>query len=165
MNFYVKNDSGEYSVATEAQIDELFKEKSDKIVSAKLKTRQEKISAEIEAKLRGELSEKLKSELSDTIKTETRKELEAEYQSKLSKSESKAKELDIKLRRKAIAAEYGFKTNVEDFLGDGTDEEMRAKADALKEGFGTNDSPSEFGLDKQTSAPSKSGCVTLCPES
>lgn len=165
MNFYVKNDSGEYSAATEAQIDELFKEKSDKIVSAKLKTRQEKLSTEIEAKLRGELGEKLKSELSETIKTETRKELEAEYQNKLSESESKAKELDIKLRRKAIATEYGFKANVEDFLGDGTDEEMRAKADALKDGFGTSDTSGKIGLDKQTSTPSKSGCVTLCSES
>lgn len=163
MNFYVKKDSGEYAPATDTDVEELFKERSDKIVSAKLKSRQEKLRSEIEAELRGELSDKLKEELSATIKAETRKEVETEYQTKLSKSESKAKELDIKLRRKAIAAEYGFKANAEEFLGDGTDEEMRAKADMLKESFGSSQS-SGRELDKQTSEPKTSGCVTLCSE-
>lgn len=160
MNFYVKNESGEFTEATEEQISELFKEKSDKIVSAKLKSRQEKLRGEIEAELRSQLSETIKGELSETIKAEARKEVESEYQQKLSDSESKAKELDIKLRRKTIAAEYGFKMDAEQFLGDGTDEEMRAKADVLKDSFGSGNNAG-VGLDKKTSEPQDSGCVRL----
>jgi ATP-dependent protease HslVU (ClpYQ) ATPase subunit len=160
VDFYVKNDSGEYSKATEQQIEELFKEKSEKIVSAKLKTRREKMRAEMEEELRNELSEKVKAEIGDSIKAETRKEVETEYQKKLSESESKAKKLDIELRRKTIAAEYGFKVDAEQFLGDGTDDEMRAKADALKDSFAPSQSSNQ-GIEKKTSEPETTGCVTL----
>jgi len=160
VDFYVKNDSGEYAKATEAQIDELFKEKSDRIVAAKLKSRREKIREEVEAELRKEITEAVKAETGDTIKAEARKEVEAEYQDKLSKSESKAKELDIKLRRKIIAAEYGFKADAEKFLGDGDDEAMRANADALKTSFLSNESSGKK-VEKQTSEPTETGYVTL----
>jgi len=154
VNFYVKNDSDTYTEATEDQINELFKERSDKIVSSKLKSRQEKIRAEVEAELRGKMS--------DTIKDEVRKELEVEYEAKLEKSESKAQELDIKLRRKAIAAEYGFKPEAEKFLGSGTDEEMRAEADTLKNSFKNTHMSSDGKIEKQTDEPANTGCVALC---
>lgn len=131
--FYKKTDEGEY-VEADSDVDELFRQKSSDIVSAKLTKAKEKIRDEIEDEVR-------KSSL-ETIKSETKEELEAEYKTKLEESESKARQLDIRLRRKTIAAEYGFKPETEEFLGDGDDEAMRAKADTLKNSFASNGSVS-----------------------
>lgn len=127
--FYKQNDAGEY-VEADNDVDELFRQKSGDIVSSKLAKAKEKIRAEIEDEVRNSALE--------TIKSEAKQELEGEYKAKLEESESKAKQLDIALRRKTIAAEYGFKPETEQFLGDGSDDDMRAKADTLKESFGTN---------------------------
>ena len=124
--FYKKNDEGEF-VEADNDVDELFQQKSDKIVSHKIRNAKEKLREEIEAEVRNSAT--------DTIKSEVRTELETEYKEKLELSESKAKQLDIKLRRKTIAAEYGFKPETEEFLGDGSDDDMRAKADTLKSSF------------------------------
>lgn len=131
--FYKKTDEGEY-VEADSDVDELFRQKSSDIVSAKLTKAKEKIRDEIEDEVR-------KSSL-ETIKSEAKEELEAEYKTKLEESESKARQLDIRLRRKTIAAEYGFKPETEEFLGDGDDEAMRAKADTLKNSFASNGSVS-----------------------
>ena len=131
--FYKKTDEGEY-VEADSDVDELFRQKSSDIVSDKLTKAKEKIRDEIEDEVR-------KSSL-ETIKSEAKEELEAEYKTKLEESESKARQLDIRLRRKTIAAEYGFKPETEEFLGDGDDEAMRAKADTLKNSFASNGSVS-----------------------
>lgn len=125
--FYKQTDEGEY-IEADKDVDELFRQKSSEIVSSKLTKAKEKIRAEIEDEVR--------SNALETIKGEAKRELEDEYKSKLEASESKAKQLDIALRRKTIAAEYGFKPETEQFLGDGSDDDMRAKADTLKSSFG-----------------------------
>lgn len=127
--FYKKTEEGEY-VEADNDVDELFRQKSSDIVSAKLSKAKEKIRDEIEDEVR-------KSAL-ETIRGEARQEIEAEYKPKLEESESKIRQLDIKLRRKTIAAEYGFKPDAEEFLGDGDDDAMRAKADTLKNSFTSN---------------------------
>ena len=131
-NFYKQTDEGEY-IEADKDVDELFRQKSSEIVSAKLAKAKEKIRAEIEDEVR--------SNALETIKGEAKQELEDEYKTKLEASEFKAKQLDIALRRKTIAAEYGFKPETEQFLGDGSDDEMRAKADTLKNSFGTSETP------------------------
>lgn len=136
--FYKQNDDGEY-VEADKDVDELFRQKSSDIVSAKLAKAKERIRTEIEDEVRTNALE--------TVKGEAKQELEAEYKSKLEASESKARQLDIALRRKTIAAEYGFKPETEQFLGDGSDDEMRAKADTLKHSFGSNGSAS---IEKQS---------------
>lgn len=139
--FYKQNDNGEY-VEADNDVDELFRQKSSDIVSSKLAKAKEKIRAEIEDETR--------SSALETIKSEARQELEQEYKVKLEESESKARKLDIALRRKTIAAEYGFKPETEQFLGDGTDEDMRAKADTLKASFGSN---GVVAMEKETTTP------------
>jgi paraquat-inducible protein B len=131
--FYKQNDAGEY-VEADKDVDDLFRQKSSDIVSAKLAKAKEKIREEIEDEVR--------SNALETIKSEAKQELEAEYKTKLEASESKANQLDIALRRKTIAAEYGFKPETEQFLGDGSEEDMRAKADTLKTSFSFNGSTS-----------------------
>ena len=138
-NFYKQTDEGEY-VEADKEVDELFRQKSSEIVSAKLAKAKEKIRAEIEDEVR--------SNALETIKGEAKQELEEEYKSKLEASETKANQLDIALRRKTIAAEYGFKPETEQFLGDGNDDEMRAKADTLKNSFGTD--KQSFGIEKSS---------------
>lgn len=136
--FYKQNDEGEY-IEADKDVDELFRQKSSDIVSAKLAKAKERIRTEIEDEVRNSALE--------TIKGEAKQELEAEYKTKLEESESKARQLDIALRRKTIAAEYGFKPETEQFLGDGSDDEMRAKADTLKNSFSVNNSAS---IEKQS---------------
>lgn len=136
--FYKQNDEGEY-IEADKDVDELFRQKSSDIVSAKLAKAKEKIRTEIEDEVRTSALE--------TIKGEAKQELEVEYKTKLEESESKARQLDIALRRKTIAAEYGFKPETEQFLGDGSDDEMRAKADTLKNSFSVNNSAS---IEKQS---------------
>lgn len=131
--FYKQNDAGEY-VEADKDVDELFRQKSSDIVSSKLSKAKEKIREEIEDEVR--------SNALETVKSEAKAELEVEYKEKLEASESKARQLDIKLRRKTIAAEYGFKPETEEFLGEGSDDEMRAKADTLRTSFGVNGSTS-----------------------
>lgn len=147
--FYKQNDAGEY-VDADSDVDDLFRQKSSDIVSSKLAKAKEKIRAEIEDEVRNSALE--------TIKGEAKQELEEEYKSKLEASESKARQLDVALRRKTIAAEYGFKPETEQFLGEGSDEDMRAKADTLKASFSSNGSvamekqsePAVSKLQKQT---------------
>ena len=136
--FYKKTDEGEF-IEADKDVDELFRQKSSEIVSAKLSKAKEKLRDEIEDEVR-------KSAL-ETIKREAKSELEVEYKERLESSEAKANKLDIALRRKTIAAEYGFKPETEQFLGDGSDDEMRAKADTLKHSFGSNGSAS---IEKQS---------------
>ena len=133
--FYKQNDNGEY-VEADKDVDELWRQKSDEIVSSKLAKAREKETA----KIREEIEEDIRKSSTEAIRSEVKAELETEYKSKLEESESKANQLDIKLRRKTIAAEYGFKPETEDFLGTGSDDEMRAKADVLKNSFGTSSS-------------------------
>ena len=138
--FYKKTDDGEF-VEADKDVDELFRQKSSEIVSSKL--------AKAKEKLRSEIEDEVRSDALETIKGEAKKELEAEYETKyksqLEESESKVRQLDIKLRRKTIAAEYGFKPETEEFLGDGSDDDMRAKADTLKTSFSGN---SSAGIEK-----------------
>jgi len=136
--FYKQNDEGEY-IEADKDVDELFRQKSSDIVSAKLAKAKERIRTEIEDEVRNSALE--------TIKGEAKQELEAEYKIKLEESESKARQLDIALRRKTIAAEYGFRPETEQFLGDGSDDEMRAKADTLKNSFSVNNGAS---IEKQS---------------
>ena len=134
--FYKQNDAGEYVKATEDDYEELFREKSEKIVAAKLSSAREKERA----KIREEIEADVRKSTEETIRSEVKAELEPEYEKKLAESEKRANELDVKFRRKSIAAEYGFKPETEEFLGDGSDEDMRAKADKLKNSFGTQKS-------------------------
>ena len=139
--FYKKDENGEF-IEADDQVDLLFREKSDKIVSAKLSGMREKESArireEIEADVRKTTSENIKKELQD--------EISKEYQVKLDQAETENRRLDTLLRRKTIAAEYGFKPGTEQFLGEGSDDEMRAKADILR---------SEFQTSREITAPEK----------
>lgn len=136
--FYKKTDDGEY-VEADNDVDELFRQKSSDIVSAKLSKAKEK--------LKGEIEDEVRNTALETIKSEVRQEIEAEYKPKLEESETKARQLDVQLRRKTIAAEYGFKPETEQFLGDGSEEDMRAKADTLKESFNFKDAG--ISMDKQ----------------
>ena len=137
-NFYKQTDDGEY-IEADNDVEELFRQKSSDIVSAKLAKAKEKIRSEIEDEVR--------SNALETIKNEAKAELEEEYKPKLEASENKVRQLDIALRRKTIAAEYGFKPETEQFLGDGSDDDMRAKADTLKASFGAKETTH---LEKQT---------------
>ena len=127
--FYKQNDAGEY-IEADKDVDDLFRQKSGEIVSAKM--------AKAKEKLREEIEDEVRSNALETIKSEAKAELEAEYKEKLDSTESRAKQLDIALRRKTIAAEYGFKPETEQFLGDGSEDDMRAKADTLKSSFASN---------------------------
>ena len=137
--FYKQTDDGKY-VEADNDVDELFRQKSSDIVSAKL--------AKAKEKLREEMAEEVRKSSYESIRSEAKQELEDEYKKKLEESESKAKQLDIQLRRKTIAAEYGFKPETEQFLGDGNDEEMRAKADTLKNSFSAD--KQTFGIEKSS---------------
>ena len=130
VTFYKKTDDGEY-VEADNDVEELFRQKSSDIVSGKLAKAREKETARI----RGEIEDEVRNSALETIKSEAKAELETEYKEKLEASESRARQLDIKLRRKTIAAEYGFKPEAEEFLGEGSDDDMRAKADTLKTSF------------------------------
>lgn len=128
MQFYIKNESGEF-VEANKEVENEFKRMSDPIVARriaeKLETELNKARPDFEQKVRGEVEESL------------RKTISTEYEGKLAEANKKYEELDVALRRKTIAAEYGFKPESEEFLGSGTDEEMRAKADTLKNTFST----------------------------
>ena len=131
-NFYKQTDDGEY-IDADKDVDDLFRQKSDEIISKRIgKVREKEI-----ARIREEIEDDVRNNATETIKSEAKAELEQEYKAKLEESESKAKQLDIALRRKTIAAEYGFKTDAEQFLGDGDVVSMRAKADSLKNCFGS----------------------------
>ncbi len=132
MEFFTKNESGEFIAASDSQIEDLFKERSDKIVSKKLASVREK---ELE-RLRPELEKQIREETTSKLKEELKTEIEGEYKTKLEEATKAQDELNIQLRRKTIAAEYGFKPETEEFLGNGTEDEMRAKADTLKNSFG-----------------------------
>lgn len=135
MQFYTKDEAGNFSEATSEQVEDLFRERSEKIIAKKLSSAREK---EI-VKLRSELEPEITKQISEKIKTETTVELEKKFQEKIDALTKGKAEVETKLRRKTIAAEYGFKTDAEEFLGDGTEEEMRAKADTLKNSFGSTD--------------------------
>lgn len=127
-DFYIKNDSGEF-VEADNKVNELFREKSDSIVSSKLAGAKEKLTT----KIRSEIEESVREEATETIKNEVKEELEAEYKPKLEDAEAKSKKFETQLRQRTIAAEYGFKLGTEEFLGEGDETEMRAKADKLRE--------------------------------
>lgn len=137
--FYKLSEDGNY-VEADKDVDELFRQKSGDIVSAKLTKAKEK--------MREEMAEEVRANALETIKSEAKQELETEYKSKLEESESKVRQLDIQLRRKTIAAEYGFKPETEQFLGDGSDDDMRAKADTLKTSFSINNA--QVSMEKQS---------------
>ena len=147
MEVYIKNEEGEYAEATKDDIEALFRERSDKIVSKKLAAAKEKQTEEI----RAEIVAKVQTEERDKLKSDLRGEIESEFKEKLDKAEARSNELGIQLRRKTIAAEYGFKPELEKYLGNGTDEEMRKEADTLKNSFAT---------DTQFKAPEKSSDTT-----
>lgn len=128
MQFYIKNESGEF-VEANKEVENEFRRMSDPIVARriaeKMETELNKARPDFEKKVRGEVEEEL------------RKTIATEYEGKLAEATKKYEDLDVALRRKTIAAEYGFKPESEEFLGSGTDEEMRAKADTLKNTFST----------------------------
>lgn len=128
MQFYIKNESGEF-VEANKEVENEFRRMSDPIVARriaeKMETELNKARPDFEKKVRGEVEEAL------------RKTIATEYEGKLAEATKKYEDLDVALRRKTIAAEYGFKPESEEFLGSGTDEEMRAKADTLKNTFST----------------------------
>ncbi len=135
MQFYTKDDSGEYSEATDSQIEELFQSRSEKIIAKKLAIAREK---ELE-RIRPELEEQIRKDFTPKLEAEATEKAKAEFESKLAEANKRADSLDVALRRKTIAAEYGFKPEAEQFLGDGTDDEMRSKADTLKNSFSQSD--------------------------
>lgn len=139
MQLYTKNDSGEFHLATEEQLSEAFKEKSDPIVARRIAAIRDK---ELEA-ARPEFEKKVRAELETKLKAEAEATVKSEYEGKLAEANKAKEEAELGLRRKTIAAEYGFKAEAEKFLGNGTEEEMRANADALKANFGTNTGPAE----------------------
>lgn len=135
MQFYTKDDSGEYSEATDSQIEELFQSRSEKIIAKKLAIAREK---ELE-RIRPELEEQIRKDFTPKLEAEATEKAKVEFESKLAEANKRADSLDVALRRKTIAAEYGFKPEAEQFLGDGTDDEMRSKADTLKNSFSQSD--------------------------
>lgn len=140
MQFYTKDDSGEYTEATDSQIEELFQARSEKIIAKKLAIAREK---ELE-RIRPELEEQIRKDFTPKLEAEAQEKAKADFETKLREAENRANELDVALRRKTIAAEYGFKPEAEQFLGNGTDEEMRSNADTLKNSFAqTNVNPPE----------------------
>lgn len=158
MQFYTKDESGNFNEATSDQIEDLFHERSEKIIAKKLSTARERETARI----RSELEPEITKQVSEKIKAETTAELEKGFQEKLDTLTKEKTEVETRLRRKTIAAEYGFKTDAEEFLGDGTDEEMRAKADALKNSFGgTDGATGNFPDKKPADKPLTSDFVTL----
>ena len=151
--FYKQTDDGKY-VEADNDVDELFRQKSSDIVSAKL--------AKAKEKLREEMAEEVRKSSYESIRSEAKQELEDEYKKKLEESESKAKQLDIQLRRKTIAAEYGFKPDTEQFLGDGDEDDMRAKADVLKASFSSsNTAPLEKISEPKVSKLQQSTGITV----
>lgn len=133
MQLYTKNSTGEFELATEAELSEAFKEKSHAIVARRIEEiRESEVSKALE-KAKPELEKNLREELTAKIKSE----VEEEFKPKLDEAEKAKGELEVALRRKTVAAEYGFKPEAEEFLGNGSEEEMRAKADALKKNFST----------------------------
>lgn len=161
MELYARNESGEFHPATDAQIEDLFRERSDRIVARRvavyraneLENELEKLKPEIEEKVRKETSEKLESEITERVK--------AEYDKELSEARNANKDLEVKLRRKTIAAEYGFKAELEDFLGDGSDDEMRAKADILKSNSANSTAEATFPEKKDVAPKNESEYVRL----
>lgn len=132
MQFYTKDESGDYIEATDGQIEELFRSRSEKIVAKKLAVAREKMTEE----LRPEIEAQVRKDVTSKIEEEAREKAVSEYQGKLDEANNRVNELDVALRRKTIAAEYGFKPEAEQFLGSGSDDDMRAKADTLKSSFG-----------------------------
>lgn len=149
MQFYIKNESGEF-VQADKQVEEEFERMSHSIVSRRIN---EKLETEL-AKARPEFEKKVRGEVETALRSEIRNDIEAEYKDKLAESDKKFRELDVAFKRKTVAAEYGFKPEVESFLGDGTEEEMRAKAETLKENFNSNSSASS-SIEKTDGSPSK----------
>ena len=147
MQFYTKDDSGEYTEATDSQIEELFQARSEKIIAKKLAIAREK---ELE-RIRPELEEQIRKDYYPKLEEEAKEKAKEEFEPKLHEAENRANELDVALRRKTIAAEYGFKPEAEQFLGNGTDDEMRSKADTLKNSFATQGMPNV--PEKQSTEP------------
>jgi len=147
MQFYTKDDSGEYTEATDSQIEELFQARSEKIIAKKLAIAREK---ELE-RIRPELEEQIRKDYYPKLEEEAKEKAKEEFEPKLHEAENRANELDVALRRKTIAAEYGFKPEAEQFLGNGTDDEMRSKADTLKNSFATQGMPN--APEKQSTEP------------
>lgn len=131
-NIYIKNEAGEFEEASDRDLEEVFKEKSDRIVSSRLTKIREKETARI----REEIESEVRQSAEDKIKTEVTEALKAEYETKLKETNSQLESLGMQFRRKIIAAEYGFKPETEGFLGTGSEEEMRKNADILKANFG-----------------------------
>lgn len=150
MQLYIKNKSGEFELATEAELNEVFKEKSDLIVSKRISAIQEREVSKALEEAKPEFEKNLREELSAKI----RGEVEEEFKSKLEEAEKTKGDLEIALRRKTVAAEFGFKPETEKFLGNGSEEDMRKEAETLKNSFSV---PATQQLpEKQTSEPKSS---------
>lgn len=121
MNFYTKNDDGEY---TEVDTKEMFKDRHDQWVRSET------------SKIKEDLEKTYREEMSKTIAKETEDRIKNEYQPKLDDATKKVSELETSLRQKTIAAEYGFKPGTEKYLGTGSEDDMRKEADVLKNSFG-----------------------------
>lgn len=132
MQFYTKDESGEYVEATDSQVEELFQARSEKIIAKKLAIARERQKEEI----RPEIEEQIRKEFAPKLEAEAKEKAEGIFKTRLDEANARAEKLDVALRRKTIAAEYGFKPETEQFLGDGSEEDMRAKADTLKNSFG-----------------------------
>lgn len=149
MQLYSKNESGEFELATEAELNEAFKEKSDRIVSKRIaEIREAEVSKAI-AEAKPELEKTLREELTPKL----REELESEFKPQIEEAQKAKAELECALRRKTVAAEYGFKPEAEEFLGNGSEEEMRATAEKLKNNFGA---PAPQPPEKNSAEPKSS---------
>ena len=156
MQLYSKNESGEYEPATEAQLNEVFKEKSNGIVAKRIAEIREAEVKKATEEARPKLEQQLREELTAKIKGE----VEAELKPQIDEANKAKGELEIALRRKTVAAEFGFKPETEEFLGSGSEEDMRAKAETLKSNFGAPaqpQTPEKTSGEQQSSLLEKTG--------
>lgn len=151
MELFIKNESGDFERATQAELDEAFKEKSDLIVSKRIeKIREAEVKKAIE-----EATPKFEAKLREELTTKIKGEVESELKPKLEEAEKARNEVEVALRRKTVAAEFGFKPETEQFLGDGSEEEMRAKAETLRDSFAGSHAPQNLP-EKESSDPKSS---------
>ncbi len=120
--FYVKTSNNQYTVATTEQIDNLFKEESDRIIAGKAKRMREKLRKEVESELREELLPKLEFEATQKVAATHNQDLKDEIT-----------RLKVQICKKDILLEYNFCPEAEKLIADGTKEEMRTQAKTLKE--------------------------------
>lgn len=157
MDLYIKTDSGDYVEPNDDQLEEIFKKRSDKIITRRL---QATTANAIERERSNILADVKEKEL-----PKIRQEVEAEFTAKIEEADKKVEaankqaeeasrrvaELESQICRKTIMGEYGLRPEAEEFLGTGSEDEMRAKADKLKSGFANSvEFPEKKSADGET---------------